>query len=418
VRIFHPLRNPSVALLWSGLSLSTLGDQLFAIALTWIAVGVFGSAAGYLSAFQALVLLLAVLGIGRWADRWHRQYSMVGADLARAAILVLIVTLWLATGAPSAAELVCAILVLAVGQAVFQPALQSVLPSLVSDASLLPAANGLLDTTDRTARLLGPGLIALLAGVLPVVHFLTLDALSFLASATALLLITRRHPGTLPDRRVGLEAVWLGIIRGCRAMRAHPLLGYVLATTGLLSGAWYSVFFLDLPLLMERQPGGDGLRYYGMVLSAYGCTNLAATLFFGGRALPSRPQFQMFSGNLLVGSGMVLMGLASLSPPEWRLPGMLAAAAVGAVGGPMKDIPVAVLRQTRLRPADMAAAMRTYMAANSAGILLAMLLAPAAIGIAGVVPVVVACGAAVMGIGVGGLVRHAGWAEIAPVEAV
>jgi hypothetical protein len=155
-----------------------------------------------------------------------------------------------------------------------------------------------------------------------------------------------------------------------------------------------------------------------MVLSAYGCTNLAATLFFGGRALPSRPQFQMFSGNLLVGSGMVLMGLASLSPPEWRLPGMIAAAAVGAVGGPMKDIPVAVLRQTRLRPADMAAAMRTYMAANSAGILLAMLLAPAAIGIAGVVPVVVACGAAVMGIGVGGLVRHAGWAEVAAVEAV
>lgn len=400
MRIFYPLRSPSVALLWGGLSLSTLGDQLYAIALTWIAVGVFGSAAGYLAAFQALVLLLAVLGIGRWADRWRRRRSMIGADLVRAAILALVVGAWLARGEPRAAELIAAILVLGIAQAVFQPALQSVLPSLVSDPALLPAANGLLDATDRTARLLGPGLVALLGGVLPVVHFLTLDACSFAASAGALLLIGRRHrdPAVSPPTA---EAIWRGIARGWRAMRSHPLLGYVLATTGLLSGAWYSVFFLDLPLLLKDQ----GLANYGAILSAYGCTNLAATLLFGSRALPAKPQFQMFGGNLFVGFGMALVGLASLLPDAWRVPAMMAAAALGAVGGPMKDIPVAVLRQTKLVPADMGAAMRTYMAANSAGILAGMLLAPVAIGLVGVVPVVVLSGAAVIGIGVVGLAR-------------
>ena len=50
MRIFHPLRGAPVALLWGGLSLSALGDQLYAVALTWIAVGVFGANAGYLSA--------------------------------------------------------------------------------------------------------------------------------------------------------------------------------------------------------------------------------------------------------------------------------------------------------------------------------------------------------------------------------
>ncbi|WP_428485303.1 MFS transporter [Rhodopila sp.] len=175
MRIFYLLRSVPLALLWGGLSLSALGDQLYAVALTWIAVGVLGSEAGYLSALQALVVLLAVLGIGRWADRRDQQLALIEADLARFAVLV--VAVWLATGGPSVVELVAAVVVLAVGQAVFQPALQSVLPSMVDDASLLPAANGLLDATNRSARLLGPSLVALLAGTIPLVHFLTLDAL-------------------------------------------------------------------------------------------------------------------------------------------------------------------------------------------------------------------------------------------------
>jgi MFS transporter, DHA3 family, macrolide efflux protein len=411
-RIFHPLRSAPVALLWGGLSLSALGDQLYAVALTWIAVEVVGSNAGYLSALQALVVLIAVLGIGRWADRWHPQRSMISADLSRACILLAVVGVWLAAGGPNVGQLVVAIVVLAIGQAVFQPALQSVLPALISDTRLLPAANGLLDMTDRSARLLGPGLVALLAGILPIVHFLTLDACSFLASAAALLLITRLRPDRPAEYPIQREAIWQGIVKGCRAMAAHPLLGYFLATAGLLNGAWYAVYFLGLPLMIARHGvPGSGLSAYGLVLSTYGCTNLAATVFFGSRPLPARPQFMMFGGNLLVGAGLALLGIASLLPAAWMLYGLAMAAALGAVGGPMKDIPVAVLRQTRLRPEDRAAGMRAYMAASSAGTLLAMLLAPGAIALAGAVPVVVACGAAYGGVGMVGLALHAGWIE-------
>jgi MFS family permease len=414
MRIFHPLRTAPVALLWGGLSLSALGDQLYAVALTWIAVQVVGSNSGYLSALQALIVLLAVLGIGRWADRWDQQRSMIGADLSRACILLAVVAAWLATGGPSAVQLVVAIVVLAIGQAVFQPALQSVLPALVGDARLLPAANGLLDATDRSARLLGPGLVALLAGIVPPVHFLTLDAVSFLASAAAILLIVRLRPTRPAAPPMQREAIWQGIVRGSRAMASHPLLGYVLATGGLLNGVWYAVYFLGLPLMIARHgDGGSGLSAYGVVLSTYGCMNLAGTVFFGSRMLPVRPQFQMFGGNILQGTGLALLGVASLLPPAWMLPGLAAAAAFGSVGGPMKDIPLAVLRQTRLRPADMAAGMRAYMAASSAGTLLAMLLAPTAIALAGPVPVVVACGATYIGVGVVGLVLHADWVEAA-----
>ena len=409
-----------MALLWGGLSLSAIGDQLYAVALTWIAVGVFGSNAGYLSALQALIVLMTVLGIGRWADGWDQRHSMVGADLARAAVLLGVVCVWLAAGAPSGWLLVAAIVVLALGQAVFQPALQAVLPSLVDDASLLPAANGLLDATDRSARLLGPGLVAVLAGAIPVVHFLTLDAASFVGSAGALLLIGRRHRAN-PAPRPARENIWRAMMRGVRAMRGHPLLGYVLMTTGWVNGAWIAVFFLALPLLIARHglvgPGGSGLGAYGLVISAYGCTNLAATLVFGSRTLPRRPQFQMFGGTVLVGCGVLLLGLASLLPPKLMLAGLMAAAAAGAIGGPMKDIPLAVLRQTRLRPGDMAAAMRAYMAASSAGALAGMLLTPSVVMLAGVVPTILTCGLLLIATGVAGVLRHARWTEPAEVAA-
>ena len=418
MRIFHPLRSAPVALLWSGMSLSAIGDQLYAVALTWISVGVLGANAGYLAALQALVVLVAVLGIGRWADRWDQRRSMVRADLARAAILVVVVGLWLAQGGPSAAMLVAAVVVLSIGQAVFQPALQTLLPTLVPDATLLPAANGLLDATDRSARLLGPGLVALLAGMVPVMHFLTLDAASFLASAAALLLIRRLRPELPVRQRSGREALWRGITRGVQAMRSHQLLGYVLATSGVVNGAWVAAFFLALPLMIARlHVGGDGgLGAYGLVISAYGCTNLAATLVCGSRSLPPRPQFQMFGGTLIVGAGMVLLGLADFLPTPLVVPGFAAAAAFAAIGGPMKDIPVAVLRQTRLHPLDVAAAMRATMAVNSAGTLLAMLLMPAAIAHAGTVPVTIGCGCVLLLIGAAGIIRHAGWVETAPPQ--
>jgi MFS transporter, DHA3 family, macrolide efflux protein len=423
MRILRPLRGRSMALLWGGMSLSAIGDQLYAVALTWIAVGVLGSSAGYLGALQAFIALLAVLFIGVWADRWEQLRGMIAADLASAAVLVGVVGAALASGKPSVTGLVCAIVVLASGQAVFRPALQSVLPSVVEDTHLLPAANGLLDATQRIARLLGPGLVALLVSAVPVIHFLTLDALTFLASAAALLLIRRRRPAVLASSHGTVrESVWNGVIRGYRATSRHSLLGFYLAVSGPLNGAWYAVFYLCLPLLITRtglgaSGGPAGLGAYGLILSAYGCGNLAATVVLGGRTLPARPQFQMLYGNIHFGCAVLLLAAANLLPVEWRLAGFAAASALAAMGGPMQDIPTAVLRQTRIAAADRPAAMRAYMAAVGLGILVAMLLTPVAISQFGVTPVIVACGAVYLAVATVGLARLAGWrdADAAPV---
>ncbi len=411
MRILAPLRDPPVALLWGGLSLSAVGDQLYAVALTWIAVGVLGAAAGYLSALGAACVLGTALLAGRWADSWEQRTAMIGADLARGLVLVLVVLDWSLRGRPSAAALAVATVVLAAGQAIFRPALQSLLAPLVCDPARLPAANALLDTTERIARLLGPGLVASLAAVIPVKHFLSLDAASFALSAAALLLIGRLRP-LLGLRRDGpRDGMLASIARGFRSVRFHPVLRLELQVSGAINGAWYAILFLGLPLAIARHvPGGAGLGAYGLVISAYGCTNLAATLVVGGRPMPRNPGRMVFSGNFALGTGLMLMGLAAAAPlPDAVAVACLAAAAgVAAIGGPMHDIPIAVLRQTELPRADVPAAMRASLVVGNGGTLLAMLAAPPAYAALPVPAVMAGCAALILGIALLGLARFAG----------
>ena len=407
-RLLRPLADPVLALLWAGLATSALGDQLFAVVLSWVAVGLFGTAAGYLSALQAGVLMAVTLLAGSWADRRGQMSVMIGADLFRAAALLMMVAAWLAAGRPPGFGLVACVLVLAGGMALFRPALQSSLPHLARDPALLPAANALLDTTERIARLLGPALVGLTASLFPLVHFVTLDAVTFLLSAAAVVSIARLRPAApvLPRREGALTAVR----RGFAAVRGHRLLSFNLCFTGVINGAWSAAYFLGLPLMIARAgitgPGGTGLGAYGLVISAYGCTNLLGTLVVGNLAMPPRPARLIFAGNCLGGLGVMLLGAAGLLvPPAWRLSAFCAAAAIGAFGGPMQDIMVATMRQTELPRADIAAAVRAFILVNNFGLLVTLAVMPTFFNAAGVAPAVLLCGAVYAGVGVIGLVR-------------
>ena len=328
---------------------------------------------------------------------------MIAADLVRAAVLAVLVVAWNRLGAPPPAGLVIAVVILAMGAACFQPALQAVLPGVVPEPRLLPAANALLDATDRIARLLGPGLVAALASLIPTKHFLTIDALTFLVSAMAMVMVGRVPTHRDTGGRLSIVAM---ITRGFRATARQPLLWYTLRTTPIWNGAWVCAYLFALPLMIARHgitgPGGSGVGAYGLVISAYGCTNLLATLVIGSRETPTYPHRLVLAGKIVNGSGTGLLALAGLLPSHLALPALAVSAAVAAIGGPMGDIPVAVLRQTSLPVSEIPAAMRAYMVASSGGSLAALLIAPTLIQHLGLFAVTIGCAALIMGSGLGG----------------
>ena len=405
MRLLLPLRDARVARLWSALALSAIGDQLYTVAMGWVAVGVFGAAAGYLSAARAAIILLAAFFGGSLMDRWNRQSSMIGADLARAAALLLLVLAWAIMGAPSGTTLALTVLVLAIGDTAFNPALQTVLPLLAS-RDTLPATNGLFDATARVARLLGPGLIAALGASLAPIHFFTLDALSFLASAAAVAGL-RLPPATRPPTP---PVWWPGVVAGFRETRRHPPLGFALDMSGLINGAWFTLFYLALPLLLVAR--ADGIARYGLIMACYGVSNLLANLIVGSRPMSPRPGRQIVWGIAFLAAGMLAVAAISgldLAPGTQGL-ALAAASCLAGFGGPLEDIPVATLRQLLIPTDTIAGATRAAQIVSNLGTLVAMLLAPAACVTFGPVAVMWACGliyAGVVGYGLAiGLARQ------------
>src|SRR5258708_26359385 len=90
------LRSPPFALLWTGQTISVLGDAVFTIALTWEVLRLTGSS----TAMSLLViaqwgpkLLLLAFG-GGIADRLPRRLLMLWADVMRGCIVFVLA--WLA----------------------------------------------------------------------------------------------------------------------------------------------------------------------------------------------------------------------------------------------------------------------------------------------------------------------------------
>lgn len=421
MRLLQPLRHRAVALLWSGLALSAVGDQLYAVALTWIAVGVLGAGAGYLGALQSGCILLSVLFAGHWVDRHDKRRVLLIDYLVEALALAIVVAAWVARGSASPVLLVLVVAVLSVGIGITRPTVQAILPELLPDPAQLPAANALIDSTERIARLAGPFIIGALAGVLPEKYFLTLDALSFAVAAVAAALLPagRRLPGPAigPVRDAGAVARPGGVLRGFEALRRDALLQDCWRTAAIGNGAWIVTFFLCVPLAIERAGvgglAGSGLGAFGLVIGCYGLTSSVALLVVGNQGVSRQPAGQIIAARFLMAAGMVVVGITSwLAPPTLLLPGFVLGAMIGAPAGPIADVPIAYMRQTRMDRTDVAPVVRAFIATNQVGNAAGLLAAPLMIRWLGIPAVLAACTALSAGVGLYMLVRRARYAPV------
>ena len=406
-RLLQPLALRPVRLLWAGLSIALIGDQMFAVVRSWVAASVFGTSAGYLNAAISIGMLAVALLSGAWADRVEHRRLMIAADLLRTTALLAVAATWAIAGTPLGSTLFVAVLLMAIGMGLYRPAMQTVLPGLVSHADELPAANALIDTTDRLSRLLGPAIVGALTAFAPLWAFLTAAGMGFAASAATTRRILREKPARLA---AATSPGMLGaILTGFRVLRPHGLLWFMLMVSGWINGAWFTAFFVTLPLIIENSgiyPAGTGLAAYGTIMMAYGALNLASTLITGSRGLKALTGRTIFWGNFLLAAGIIAIGLSAYAaPPSLLFPCLLAAASIAAIGGPMHDITVATLRQIAVPGRDMPSAVRAFMLFNHLGALIAMILAPTILDHLGVANATLLCGGIIFLVATLGMIR-------------
>lgn len=406
--MLKPLAARPVALLSSAQLLSSVGAEVYRMALVWIAVDLAGAAGGYIVAAHSATILAVTLISGVWADHWDPRRTMIGVYLLRAVtVAVLPLAATFGGGIPEWLFWLTAV-AMATLTAFLDPALQTCLPRLSPSLAMLPAINGLMDGARRLARVLGPALVGALAGIVPMVQFFSIVGVLALLAAALTLAVGPALKGPPPRLQTGWRRrIVDAVIAGWRATRPHPLLRFALPTMCITTAAWCIAFTLGLVLLVRELPGADA-RLYGLAVAAYGVGNFTANLVVGSIDLRHSGRV-MYLGRLALGIGFI--GMAFATSPFW----LMAAAAVAATGGPMNELPLLVRIQTDIPAPLIAAVYRLRMIMDHAGILLGLLIAPSLLDAFGTTPVVALAGGVSVLVGLIGLWLFGGSAAASPL---
>jgi MFS family permease len=292
------LRSRPFTLLWTGQTISVLGDAVFTIAITWEVLLLTGSATamGLLLIAQWTPRVLFLVFGGVVADRVSRRLLMLWADAGRG--LIVIIVSWLSwVHLLQFWHLMVLAPLFGIVSSFFDPAYQAIMPQLVEEEAL-SSVNSLNTLSRNIGFLLGPMLGAGCITLFGTASAFAFDGFTFFLSA--LYLLALRLPSSsaaLPSQSitpansaevdVTPEDTSRGISSGVRDAREG--LRYVLGSTWLwvsvLASSLASVGFagamwVSLPRLV-RDVYGAGVWLIGAMAAADAVGSIIAALAIG-----------------------------------------------------------------------------------------------------------------------------------------
>jgi DHA3 family tetracycline resistance protein-like MFS transporter len=286
VGILKPLGIRDFALLWTGMTVSMIGDGIYVVAIAWQVYELSNSPSSLavVGLAWSLPQVLFVLAGGVLADRVDRRGLMIAGDAIRCLAIGTIGVLSL-TGDLTVPLVIGLVAVFGIGQAVFQPAFSSIVPSIVPE-DLLVEANSLAQFVRPFAMtLVGPLVGGLLVGGVGAGWAFVTDAASFAFSAMMILLMRTRPVARDPEARTSMLA---DVAEGFRYVRDNRwlLVAMVAATVSLLAtwGPWETL----VPFVVKNDLGGTATDL-GLVFGAGGVGAVTAAIVMGQRGkLPRR----------------------------------------------------------------------------------------------------------------------------------
>jgi MFS family permease len=253
------LINRDFALLWSGRSISNLGDWIFDLTLVlWVATriarGQPWAPLAVSGVFLATSLPTFIVGpiAGVFVDRWDKRHTMLWTDALRALLIAVLIPLPFLPGNRLSimwqlgAIYVVVILATTCSQ-FFDPSRFALIGDLVAEP-YRARASSLMQLPTNLARIVGPALAAPLFFGLGVQWALILNALSFVVSFLAILAVhaplqargvtSEQQPHVLREFQAGLR-----FFAGNRVLRT-VLISVVLVVLGFGALNALNIFFV------------------------------------------------------------------------------------------------------------------------------------------------------------------------------
>ena len=332
------LRNRRFALIWLGQSVSSFGDWVRNMAITFWVYEISGhspvaTSAVMVAEYLPMLLLAPVAGV--FVDRWSRRRTMFWTQLVSA---VLSLSFLAALGARS---LPLALVIAFLGSLVSQfynPARGAMLPVIVDRGDLV-GANSLSQVTANLALVLGPVVGTSVYFSLGAPWSFGLDALSFILSAGAVLLarLPRNEGIAGAGGLASVASQWregLAYVRSHRTVRTVLLVFFVL----MLGGGAANV--CDLYLVTRNLALPESRL--SLVMSVQGLASVAASLGMMTMAARLEAWKLLWIGVAVLGVGAVNIGLAP------NLTAVLVWTVVAGVGTALASVGQSTILQTSI----------------------------------------------------------------------
>ncbi|WBQ02922.1 MFS transporter [Kribbella sp. CA-293567] len=318
---FSALQVRNFRLLVSGLFVSSTGGWVQRIAQDWLVLTLTGSATavGITTALQFLPTLLLGLYGGVIADRFPKRRILLctQATMGLAAAVLAVLAL---TGSVQVWQVYALALFLGLATAVDNPTRQSFVTELVGKERLRNAIS-MVSSTFQLGSLIGPALGGLLLGTIGTGWAFALNAVTFLGSISALLMM-REHemPGLQAARRASAGMrIRDGLRDGVRYAFHEPAVRWAIALVGI-----YGMFTISLPVTLTAfadRVFHIGATGYGVLNSVVAVGALAGALLSARRVRPTRLRNLVGIASILAVTEMV----AALQPSMWTFLPLLAA---------------------------------------------------------------------------------------------
>lgn len=298
---------------WASYTVSGFGTYVTTLTLQVLVLADLGGTAidvGLINAARWLPYLVLGLVVGALVDRRRRRPLLIGSDLGRAAVLMLIPLLFL-LGVLGIPVLLGIVVVVGTLSLVGDAASQSLVPRIVPRAQLV-AAHARTDQSDAVSQTAGPLVAGALVSLVGAAAAIVVDAASYVFSAIA---IWRVRVEESPARSVPASKLRGEIGEGLRWVYGHRVLGPMSIGThawfffNSILGTVFTTFAL-LGLNLTAFQLGVALAGAGIAALLGSSVSLRA-----GRRWGAGPV--VIASNLVMVVGWTLIALAPATADRW-----------------------------------------------------------------------------------------------------
>jgi MFS family permease len=266
-------------LIWAGQLVSSVGSRLSSFALGIWVLRTTGSTTHFAMIFVAMTIpsLIVSTFAGALVDRWDRRQTMMACDLLSGITMLVLATLGY-TGHLTIWHIYFAVGFSSLFGAFRAPAFAASIP-LLAPRNQLPRVNGMAQTGNAVAEIIGPLLAGALVSSISLLGILVLDSLTFAVGVATL--AAASIPRLVSASRQNREGLLREAMIGWRYVHERPGLMGLLAVYGSNNFLFSISGVVIAPLLLSfSTPARVGVQYAisgsGLLLGGIAITALGA----------------------------------------------------------------------------------------------------------------------------------------------